>query len=85
MKWKDVSFILRGKKRKSILKNLDKPKTATKIAKELKIHRSAVSRILLELAEKGYVFCKDKKEPYDRHYEKTEKGERVLKEVERIE
>jgi DNA-binding MarR family transcriptional regulator len=63
-------FFKRGKLRKKVLDSLTEAKTATEIAKELRLHRSSVSRILLELEEKGFVKCLNPKDKNFRHYVK---------------
>ena len=84
MQWKEVTFILRGRIRKAVLKALDSPKTATIIAKELDTHRSTVSRILGVLDEKGFVLCLDKGEPYNRYYHRTKQGDKALQEINKL-
>ena len=53
-----------------VLETLTKPKTATEIAKELKLHRSSVSRALINLEKNGFVRCVNPKDKSFRHYEK---------------
>jgi predicted transcriptional regulator len=50
-------FLKKSELRKAVWNNLTKPKTATDIAGELKKHRSAVSRVLLDMQKKGFVKC----------------------------
>ncbi len=61
-------FFKRGKLRKKVLDSLKEPKMATEIAKELKLHRSSVSRILLKLQEKGFIKCLNPNDKNFRHY-----------------
>ncbi len=71
MKKKDFRkflFFKRGKLREKVLNALSEPKTSTEIAKELDMHRSSVSRILLELEEKGFVKCLNPQDKNFRHY-----------------
>lgn len=63
-------FLKKGKLRREILSHLDKPKTATELAKEIGRHRSSVSRVLLELEKKGFVECINKEDDKFRHYVK---------------
>lgn len=63
-------FLKKGKLRKEILSRLDKPKTATELAKELGKHRSSISRILLVLQNKGLVKCVNPEDDKFRHYMK---------------
>jgi DNA-binding MarR family transcriptional regulator len=75
-----IAFISRGN-RKKILELLDKPKTATTIAKEIGVHRSSVSRTLITLSKKGFVKCLNPKDVMDRFYEITAKGKEILEKV----
>lgn len=50
-------FLKKSKLRKEVYNHLDKPKTATDIAKELKKHRSSISRILLGMEKTGLAKC----------------------------
>lgn len=63
-------FLKKGKIRKKVLESLNKPKTATEIAKELKLHRSSVSRTLINLEKNGFVKCVNPEDKSFRHYEK---------------
>jgi len=67
-KLKREIFLKKGKLRKEVLSNLDKPKTATELAKELGKHRSSISRMLLELEKKGFVKCVNPEDDRFRHY-----------------
>ena len=50
------------------LNKLDKLKTATDIAQELKKHRSAVSRVLLDMEKASFVRCVNPEDDKFRHY-----------------
>ncbi|MCK4647327.1 MarR family transcriptional regulator [Candidatus Pacearchaeota archaeon] len=50
-------FLKKSELRKEVWKQLDKPKTASEIAKDLKKHRSSISRVLLDMEKKGFVKC----------------------------
>ncbi|VVB78531.1 Uncharacterised protein [uncultured archaeon] len=63
-------FLKKSILRKQVLDLLDKPKTATEIAKVLQKHRSAISRVLLDLEQAGYVECINPKDKSFRHYVK---------------
>jgi len=63
-------FLKKGKIRKRVLDALNQPKTATEIAKELGLHRSSVSRVLLTLEKNGFVVCINKDDSSFRHYKK---------------
>lgn len=50
-------FLKKSKLRKDVWNQLTKIKTATEIAKELKKHRSAISRVLLDMRKEDLVKC----------------------------
>jgi len=50
-------FLKKSQLRKEVWNNLDKPKTATEISKELEKHRSAVSRTLLDMEREELIKC----------------------------
>jgi len=66
----DKIFFKKGKLRKKVLESLIEPKTATEIAKELGVHRSSISRVLLDLEKKNFVKCINPKDKNYRHYTK---------------
>lgn len=74
----DIAYILRGKLRKEVLSCLASPKTATILSKEINKHRSAISRILLELEKRGFVKCLNPKDVMHRFYKITPKGKKIL-------
>lgn len=82
---REVSYLSRSRKKKEILKILDKPKTPTQIGKLLKISRSSASQMLLAMENKRYVKCLNPQDRMARYYQATEKGLSVLKELESIE
>lgn len=63
-------FLKKSKLRKEIWDSLDKPKTATEIAKELNKHRSSVSRTLLDLTNGGFIKCLNPEDSSFRVYSK---------------
>ena len=81
----DVAYLTRSEKKKQILQLLDKPKTPTQISKLLKMHRSSASKILLQMEKKQFVKCLNPSDKMARYYQATEKGLKVLKELEEIE
>jgi len=76
-----ISFVSRGKVRKKVLSNLDKPLTPTQLSEKIKTHRSTTSRTLLELEEKGLVKCITPNENMGRFYEITKQGKKILGEI----
>jgi len=75
--WDDISFIMRGKRRKIILNLLNKPKTPTQIKEETKLHFTTISRALTELEKTGFVKCLNSSQKLWRFYELTEKGKKI--------
>ena len=63
-------FLKKSKLRTSIWGNLNKAKTATEMAKELGVHRSSVSRVLLDMEKEGIVKCVNPGDKSFRHYVK---------------
>jgi len=63
-------FLKKGELRKEVWTKLDKPKTATDIAKELKKHRSSISRVLLDMEKEGFIKCVNSEDKSFRHYVK---------------
>ena len=61
-------FLKRGQLRKKVYDSLTKAKTATEIAKELGAHRSAISRVLLDLEKEGFAKCVNPEDASFRHY-----------------
>ena len=84
MEWTNVSYALRGKRRTAVLRRLDHPKTATRLAKELGTHRSTVSRILTALERRNLVRCLDPDEAFNRFYERTDKGEEAVQVIRKV-
>lgn len=80
----DIAYLTRSEKKKQILQLLDKPKTPTQISKLLKMHRSSASKILLQMEKKKFVKCLNPSDRMARYYQATEKGSKVLKELEEI-
>jgi len=63
-------FLKKGELRKEVWGKLDQAKTATEIAKELKKHRSAVSRVLIDMEKAEFVKCINPEDKSFRHYVK---------------
>jgi predicted transcriptional regulator len=61
-------FLKKSSLRKHVWQKLDRAKTATEIAKELDRHRSAVSRVLLDMQREGFVKCVNPEDKSFRHY-----------------
>lgn len=77
-----VSFVGRGGARRRVIKALIKPNSPTDLAKQLDIERSTVSRVILELTEKGLVECLTPNSRMGRYYRTTEIGRKVIDVIE---
>ena len=77
-----VSFVGRGKTRRLVLKALHKPNSPTNLAKQLDMDRSTISRVMIELTEKGLAECLTPDEHTGRYYRITETGKKVIAIVE---
>lgn len=67
--------------RKKIILEINKPYTATEIAKKLNKHRSSVSRTLLDLSKQKLVECLNPEGDRGRHYELTKQGRKIGKQL----
>jgi len=75
--WKDISYVLRAKNRKRIIKALNEPKLPSQLAEELEMHISHVSRTLNQLQKAEMVECLTPEEKVGRLYRLTEKGKEI--------
>jgi DNA-binding transcriptional ArsR family regulator len=83
---KAIGFVKRGKNRKEVFMNLDKPMMPSELV--MKIYKSnsntyfnLVSRALSELKEKKLVEVVNPEERTGRIYRRTKEGEKVAKEL----
>ena len=72
-----VSFVGRGRTRRQVLKTLNKPNSPTDLAKQADL-QLMISRVMLELTEKGLVECLTPNERMGRYYRITETGKKVV-------
>ena len=63
-------FLKKGRLRQEVWDKLDEAKTASDIAKEIEKHRSAISRVLLDMQKEGFVKCVNPEDASFRHYAK---------------
>ena len=84
MSWRDVSFILRSGKRKMIIL-LETPRTPTQLSKLMKASLPNISLKLGDLVRRGLVECLNPRKSKGRIYRLTERGERVLRMIKRME
>jgi len=75
---KHLSWILRGKQRRNIIKHINGPDTPTQIAKKSGYSLNHTSKILNDFKKQGLVKLLNPKEKTGRLYTLTEKG-RIIK------
>ena len=63
-------FLKKSKLRQEVWKSLGEEKTATDISKEIKKHRSAISRVLLQMQEAKLIKCINPNDKSFRYYSK---------------
>ena len=63
-------FLKKSRLRQEVFDSLNKAKTATDIAKELGKHRSAISRVLLDMERANIIKCVNQEDDKFRHYVK---------------
>ena len=74
MSWKEVSYVIASKTRKSLVLKLKTPRTPTFLAKDLTVNLANISRALSELEEKGIVVCLTPNQRVGKIYSLTKKG-----------
>jgi predicted transcriptional regulator len=82
--WELLSF-MQGKVRRETLASLENgPKTPSRIAEESGENLSHISRALKELATRNLVECMTPQQSKNRIYRITDKGHRVLNELDKL-
>jgi len=61
-------FLKKSKLRQLVWNKLDNAKTAVDISKELRKHRSSISRVLLDMKKEGLIKCVNPEDKSFRHY-----------------
>jgi len=84
MSWKDVSFVLKGSKRKDLLLALDRPRSPTQLSKMIDVSVTNMTSKLKALEKQGLAECLTPDEPKGRIYALTKKGVAVREEVEKM-
>ncbi len=74
----DIAYLSRNKVKTKILKQLEKPTTATALAKRNRKHRSAMSSVLIALEKRGFSVCLNPRDNMNRYYQITERGKEAL-------
>ncbi len=82
----EINFILRGSRRRKILKKLENisGKNISYISKELKLSITNVSKTIKELEKNNYVICENPKKYHYKMYKLTKKGKSVLFEIKKF-
>lgn len=81
----DVAYLLRNRIKTLILKQLDKPTTATALSKRNRKHRSAMSSVLIELEKQGFAICLNPRHNMNRFYQITDRGKQALSRLKEFE
>ena len=82
MMWEEFSFVMASSYRIKILLSLKEgPKTPTEIARETKLHKGNISKVLGQLREKDLVECITPTRRKARFYKLTKKGEYVADKI----
>ncbi|MBI2444967.1 helix-turn-helix domain-containing protein [Candidatus Micrarchaeota archaeon] len=84
MDFTDVSFVLKGRKRKDLLLALDRPRTPTQISKVIDVSVTNLWSKLKALERQGLVECLTPEEQKGRIYALTKKGDSVRKKVQQM-
>ncbi len=84
MSWKDVSYVIASKTRKSIVMKLETPRTPTFLAKDLDVNLANISRALTELEKKGTVVCLTPNQKVGKIYSLTKKGKDVIAKMKKM-
>ena len=80
-----ISFVMAGEVRTKILQALsESKKTPTLLANVIRTHQSTTSRALIRLEKEGLVKCLTPKAKLSRIYSITDKGKKVIAEVNKI-
>jgi len=72
-----LSWVLRGKQRREIIKFMDKVQTPTQIAKRSRYSLNHTSRVLRDFVKKGIAKCLNPKEKTGRLYTLTKEGKEI--------
>ena len=80
----EIAYYIGGRVRREVIHALkEKPKTAVMLSDELNRSRPSISRILLELEQKGYAKCVNPEKDKFRLYSLTGKGLKLLEKAEK--
>lgn len=86
--WNVLSEVKRSTYRRKALAYLyetGEPRTPTEIGKKIDVSMNHVSRALREMADRNLVDVINPDAPYDRRYQITDRGRRILAKIREIE
>lgn len=81
MDYERLSFVLSGKLRQDVVRCLEKPKTPTQLAQELRKQDASISRSLRELAEQKIAYNMFPEQRKGKMYALTKTGLQILREL----
>jgi len=84
IKWENISFIISSSYRQKVLKLLENPKMPSKIARELNINKTHISKTLKELLSKKVINCLTPKAKKGKLYLISNYGKQILKEISKL-
>ena len=79
--WDAYGYVISSKHRIQALQLLQKPFTPSQLAHRLKLSLAHSSKIIIELADKGLVECKNPTAKKGRVYIMTNKGKEILEQI----
>jgi len=77
--WKDYSYIIRGKQRRQVIKEMCRPMSVTEIKKKTNLSLSETSRVLRQFEKQGLAICITPHEIQGRIYKLTKRGDAIRK------
>ncbi|MFH0832077.1 MAG: hypothetical protein V1886_04410 [archaeon] len=77
--WKDYGYVIRGKQRRIVIKEMSKPMSVTEIKKKASLSLSETSRVLRQFAKQGLAVCITPEHVQGRIYQLSKRGEAVNK------
>ena len=82
--WKDYSFIMRSKQRKTVIKVMDRPMTVTEIKEKAGLSLSETSRVLRKFKGEGLAKCINPEDALGRVYQLIERGKRIKEKIKKL-
>jgi len=82
--WDSLSVVLAGRVRRDVLLDLQRPMTPSQLAARLSVPLPHISRALHDLMDIGAVWCRNPRRRKGRFYQRTSKGNRLVKKVRQL-